>query len=491
MPAAVPSSAPAPAPLVDQLGLEHGHAAVVGLQWGDEGKGQITDLICPGFGLVARYNGGNNAGHSVYPGGRDVADGVGRGENEKFALHLLPSGILNPKTLNVIGNGVVVDPSPDTGLLSEIDSLRERGVHIGDNLRVSDRAHVVLPYHRQQDRLMELSRAAERGDGERIGTTGRGIGPCYADKALRTTAIRVGDLLRPDLLRDKLRHIVVIKNAMLGALARTCGETLHTFDADALAAEYLEYGNRLREHIADTRHLLYEASQAGQRILFEGANAALLDIDHGTYPFVTSSNCSSLGIGTGTGLPGLPEHVIGVAKLYTSRVGGGPHPTELDDAVGEHIREVGNEFGTTTGRPRRCGWIDLAALRYSTQLNGCTALACTGLSVLRGLDTLRVCTGYTLDNEPLPGFPPDAHTLAAAEPVFHDLPGFDEPTSDAVDYHDLPAAAREYLDYVEQYVNVPIRLVCVGPRRDQVLVRATALTPGRQDAKTPREERDG
>ncbi len=471
MPAAVPDAAPPAAPLIDRLNMDTGHAAVVGLQWGDEGKGQITDLMCPGFDIVARYNGGNNAGHSVYPGGRDVADGVGQGSNEKFALHLLPSGILNPHTLNVIANGVVVDPSDQTGLLSEIQGLTARGVHIGENLRISDRAHVVLPYHREQDRLMELALANRAGEGEPIGTTGRGIGPCYADKALRTTAIRVGDLLRPDPLRDKLEHIVAVKNATLGALADALGQPRVTFDAASLALEYVQYGEQLRGYITDTRLLLYEADHAARRILFEGANAALLDIDHGTYPFVTSSNCSSLGISTGTGLATRPEHILGVAKLYTSRVGGGPHPTELDNATGDRIREAGNEFGTTTGRPRRCGWIDLAALRYSTQLNACTAVACTGLSVLAGLDTLRMCVGYSLQGQVLPAFPPDAHTLAAATPLYEELPGFDQPTDDAMDYRDLPPQATAYLDRIEAFVGVPIRLVCVGPRRDQVLIR--------------------
>lgn len=446
--------------VLDRIGLRDGHAAVVGLQWGDEGKGQIVDLLTGSFDAVVRYNGGNNAGHSVHIG------------DQKFALHLIPSGILYPDKTNVIGNGVVLDPSPVTGILREIASLRERSIAIGDNLRISDRAHVVLPYHKLEDTLRDQALGAARGEANKIGTTGRGIGPCYADKALRSTAIRVGELLDIDRLREKLAHIVTVKNAMLAALASLCDQPFEPFDAQKLAEEHANYGEQLRQHICDTRELLDSAIRDGKRVLFEGANAALLDVDHGTYPFVTSSTCSSLGIGAGTGIPGGDGRaIVGVIKCYTSRVGGGPHPTELHDATGDRIRTAGHEFGTTTGRPRRCGWLDLAAARYSARLNGCSAIVCTGLSVLSGLKTLQVCVGYEHRGKRLAGFPPDAEVLAEATPIYEQLPGFAEPIGEVRRYEDLPAAAKGYIARVEQFVGVPVRLVCVGRRRDQILVR--------------------
>lgn len=449
-----------PAETLTRLGLKTGHSAVVGLQFGDEGKGQIVDVIAPCFDLVARYNGGNNAGHSVHIG------------DQKFALHLVPSGIMYPGRVNVVGNGVVVDPS---GILGEIDGLRQRGVAIsGDNLRISDRAHVVLPYHKVQDKLYDLALGKASGDDKKIGTTGRGIGPCYADKALRSTAIRMGELRQADHLREKLRHIVQIKNLMLSALAQQCGEAFTPFDANALADEFAGHGQRLCEHICDTTRLLHGAIADGKRVLFEGANANLLDVDHGTYPFVTSSNCSSLGIYPGSGVPGgTLTNVIGILKLYTSRVGGGPFPTELHGAVADRIREVGREFGTTTGRPRRCGWLDLVATRYAVSLSGITALACTGLSVLAGLDTLKVCTGYRQggNGKQTDAFLADADELAAVEPVYREFPGFAGPIDHCRSFRDLPAEARHYIEFIEQQVSVPIRMICVGRRRDQILVR--------------------
>jgi adenylosuccinate synthase len=445
------------------------HAGVVGLQWGDEGKGQIVHLLAEQADIVVRYNGGNNAGHSVQAG------------EERFALHLIPSGILQPNTLNVIGNGVVVDPSRQSGILGEIDRLRGRGVAVGANLRISDRAHVVLPYHREEDRLREaLTGGGNDQEAVRLGTTGRGIGPCYADRAFRSTAIRMHDLLLPEALERKLRFIVEIKNLLLAPLAARCGLAFRPWDAAALAAEYAEYGRLLKPHICDTRQLLMDAHKSGKRILFEGANATLLDIDYGTYPFVTSSTCTALGMAAGTGVAlGSDVSVIGVFKGYTSRVGQGPYPTELSGAEAEHVRQLGNEFGTTTGRPRRCGWLDLVALRYSVQLNGCEALACTGLGVLAALPRIRVAVAYQLDGQRLETVPPDAAVLSRVTPVYQELPPFPAPLTSARQYADLPVEVDQYLRIVEEFVGVPVRYVCVGRRRDQVLVRDEKRAPGR------------
>ncbi len=431
------------------------HAAVTGLQWGDEGKGQIVDLLTERFDVVVRYNGGNNAGHTVWVG------------DERYALHLLPSGILYGDKINVIGNGVVVDPA---GLLGEIDGLAERGVCIKDNLRISDRAHLVMPYHKQADALLEAAVGRGRGDAKKIGTTGRGIGPTYADKMLRTLALRTTDLLKPDRFRDKLRHIVKVRNATLGALADVADQPFQPWDADRMAEMYLEYGERLKPYICDTATLLHHSMAAGKQLLFEGANACLLDVDHGTYPYVTSSNCASVGIYPGAGVPGgTVRRVVGVAKLYTSRVGAGPFPTEQDNDTGQAIRDRGNEYGTTTGRPRRCGWIDLFALKYTMRLSGVTELACTGLSVLSGLDELQLCTGYRHNGVELDGYPADAMVLDEVEPIYRTVAGFTEDISGIERYEDLPSAARDYVGTIEQYLGVPARMVCVGRKRSQIL----------------------
>ncbi len=437
-----------------------GHSAVVGCQFGDEGKGQIVDMLARRFDYIVRYNGGANAGHSVTivsPGGKE----------EKFALHLLPSGILYSDKTNVVGNGVVLDPAK---ILEEIDGLRQRGVMVGDNLRISTRTHVVFPYHKTQDQLMDRALGMARGDDAKIGTTGRGIGPCYADKALRSTAIRVVDLLDAAHLRSRLAHIVKVKNPMLAALAAQCGESFTPFDAEKLADEYLGYTERLRPHITDTTRLLHDAVAAGKKILFEGANATLLDVDHGTYPFVTSSSCSSSGVFTGTGLPGSTlKNVVGIVKLYTSRVGGGPFPTELSGETADRIRKTGNEFGTTTGRPRRVGWLDLVATRYTTAISGVTAIASTGLAVLAGLPRIKACVGYRHQGRMLDAFPADAEVLAQVEPVYEEFEGFEQSISACTSFADLPAQARRYVECVEDFVRVPIKLVCVGRRRDQIL----------------------
>jgi adenylosuccinate synthase len=405
--------------------------------------------------VIVRYNGGANAGHTVV---------VGR---ERYALHLIPSGILYPDKTCVIANGTVVDPEK---LLEEIDSLRRRGVEVGDNLRVSSRAHLVLPYHKEQDAAYEEFLAARSGLGEAtaaIGTTRRGIGPAYADKVRRSTAVRVGDLLHPDRLRRRLELSCGLRAAEMTAL----GVHSEPPDPAAMAEWCLALGRRLAPFIEDTAYRLHDCVAAGRSILFEGANACLLDIDHGTYPFVTSSNCSSLGIPAGTGLPGrLVHRVVGIMKAYSTRVGAGPFPTELSDAIGERIRTRGREFGTTTGRPRRCGWLDLVAVRYAAMICGADALACTLLDVLSGLDELRICVAYRRpDGGIVDRFLPDAEDLEGLAPIYETLPGWQEEIEEAPDREGLPGNARRYLDRIEELVGCPIELIGVGPERNQTL----------------------
>ena len=443
-----PAPGPAPTPP---------HAAVVGLQWGDEGKGKIVDWLAEDFDVVVRYNGGANAGHSVVLG------------DARYALHLVPCGILRPATLNVIGNGVVVDP---VVLCEEIGGLTTRGVLVGDNLRISDRAHVVFPYHKLADGLMEAAMAAAAGEARKIGTTGRGIGPCYADKATRTTAIRMGDLYQPAALRAKLRLIATVKNAMLGALAEATGQPFERIDPDRLADEFLGYAERLRPHVADTASLLHGAMAAGRRILCEGGNGSLLDVDHGSYPYVTSSSTTSLGIYPGTGIPGgRVGRIVGIVKAYTTRVGSGPFPTEQPNELGQYLRERGREYGTTTGRPRRCGWLDLVAVRHTARLNGATELAMMHLDVLAGLDTLHVCTAYRHAGRVLDAFPASAAVLDEVVPVYETVPGFAEDVTACRRFDDLPAAARDYIALIEHIAGVPVSMVSVGPERGQTLVR--------------------
>ena len=446
-----------PSETLERLGLAEGHCAVVGLQWGDEGKGKVVDLLAREFDLVARYNGGANAGHSVQVG------------DKRYALHLIPSGILSRDAINVIGNGVVIDPAQ---LVKEISTLRADGLTIGDNLKISDRAHLVFEYHKKQDALYEQAIAQAMGEKGAIGTTGRGIGPCYADKALRSMAIRVGDLLNEKTLAEKLDRIVKVKNTVLGALAAQCGEAYEPFDAGPLLDDTLKLAQVLRPHICDTGHLLHESSKAGKRLLFEGANAALLDIDHGTYPYVTSSNCSSLGVHTGTSIPGHQvANVLGIVKAYQTRVGGGPMPTELFDAIGDRIREVGKEYGTTTGRPRRVGWLDLVALKYTARLSGATGIALMLLDVLAGLPELKVCTGYRYNGERLENFPADANVLDEVEPIYETVPGFEQSVEDCRSFDELPEHAKAYIRKIELFVGVPVVLASVGPARDQTVLR--------------------
>ena len=423
------------------------NTAVVGLQWGDEGKGKIVDILTAKHDVIVRYNGGANAGHTVVVG------------DERYALHLIPSGILYGDKLCVIGNGVVVDP---VQLIKEIDTLRDRNIEVGDNLKVSDRAHVVMPYHKEHDAALErkLSQVAGKGD-QSIGTTKRGIGPAYADKIHRATAIRMGDLLDHDVLLDKLKITCSIRCAELTAL----GVDTPPLDPLALAEEYAGYGKRLAPHIIDTVYELHDCVNAGKTILFEGANACLLDIDHGTFPFVTSSNCSTLGIHTGTGLPAkYVNDVVGIMKAYSTRVGAGPFPSEELEEIGEQIREKGNEYGTTTGRPRRCGWIDLVAVKYSAMICGTTSIACMLLDVLSGFEEIKLCVAYKLpDGTVSDRFIPDARKLVLAEPIFETMAGWAEEIDDITSPDQLPANAQAYLE-------LPISIISVGPKRSQTVI---------------------
>ena len=443
--------------MIRRLNLRPGHAAVVGLQWGDEGKGKVVDLLTAGFDVVARYNGGSNAGHTVVVG------------DKKYALHLIPSGILYPDKINILGNGVVVDPQQ---VVKEITGLREQGLKLDQNFVISERAHVVMPYHKLQDALQEA--AICKGDSQKqaIGTTGRGIGPCYAEKALRSTAIRMADLRDLESLKAKLSRILPIKNAMLSGLAEYADQPFEPSSVEQIMDWLEPLAEQLVPHLADTASLLHEQIDSGKRILFEGANATLLDIDHGTYPYVTSSNCSSLGVHPGTGVAGHHvTNVIGIVKAYQTRVGGGPMPTELFDDTAERIREVGREYGTTTGRPRRCGWLDLVALKYTATVSGATGLAIMLLDVLAGLPELKVCTKYKIDGELTTRFPADAEMLERAEPVYETLPGFPEDVADCTDYDQLPDAAKAYLSFIEENLGVPIVMVSVGPKRSQSMFR--------------------
>ncbi len=423
-----------------------GHTCVIGLQWGDEGKGKVVDLLVEHFDTVVRYAGGANAGHTVVTGG------------EKFALHQIPSGILRAGVTNVITGGTVIDPA---GLLGEIESLRGRGVEVGHNLRLSDRAHLVFPYHRAEDVLAE--RAAHGT--EKLGTTARGIGPCYADKATRRWGIRVCDLYRPEALRERLAAVTAYKSALFRAVF----ESRDVFDADAICEEYLAFAGQLRPFVCDTTILLSRLVADGRTILFEGAQGALLDVDHGTYPYVTSS--STIGYAAGAGVPAhCVRSVLGVVKAYSTRVGTGPFPTEQRGAVGDTIRERGGEYGTTTGRPRRCGWFDAVAAAYAVKLVGPTHLAVMHLDTLSGLDEIQVCVGYRSGGQITHEFPADAYTLEKAEPLYERLDGWQEDIGACRTLTDLPGGARRYLDFLAQRLGVPVRLVGVGPAREQTII---------------------
>jgi adenylosuccinate synthase len=422
---------------------------VVGLQWGDEAKGKIVDLLSEQHDFVVRYNGGANAGHTVVHQGKT------------FKLSLLPTGVLQPRVRSIIANGVVVYPPR---LLEEIDNLKKGGLTIGDNLQVSDHAHVIFPYHMEEERLNE------KGSDQEIGTTGRGIGPCYQDKVGRVRAVRVGELLHATHLRQRLRSITGRKNQLLRALSAEA----KTFDADALCEEYLGHAERMRPFIADTTKVLHQGLRSGKSILFEGAQGSLLDVDHGTYPYVTSSNSSPAGIWSGSGVPArYLTRVIGVIKAYTTRVGKGPFPTELDDGpegIGERIRRRGKEFGTVTGRPRRCGWFDAVAVRHTAALAGADELAVMLLDVLSEPKELQVCTAYELDGERIDDFPSDAFLLERCKPVYKTLPGWSADLSNARHLAQLPSSARAYIDELSELLSLPVSIVSVGPDREQTIL---------------------
>ncbi|HUU84002.1 MAG TPA: adenylosuccinate synthase [Phycisphaerae bacterium] len=428
---------------------QRAHTAVTGLCWGDEGKGKIVDLLSPRFDVVVRYNGGANAGHTVCTGG------------QTFALHLVPSGVLHWGVTGVIGPGVVLDP---VELLSEIDMLAGRGIDIGDNLRISARAHVVTDYHLLEDRLAEQA----AGDRDRIGTTARGIGPCYADKMRRNTAIRVCDLLDTRALADRVARIVELKRKTFQALYAQDGD----LNAEAVTARLTDCADRLRPFVCDTTAYLHHAIASGRRLLFEGANGMLLDVDHGTFPYVTSSSTGPWGISAGAGVPPQTvQHYVGVTKAYTTRVGGGPFPSELTNVIGDRIRERGREYGTTTGRPRRCGWFDAVAVRYAVQLGGITEIALMHLDTLSGFDRVGICTVYRSADQNTRELPPDAATLERVEPVIEMLPGWTGDLSGIQRFEDLPLPTARYIERIQELVGAPVNLASVGPDRLQTIVR--------------------
>jgi adenylosuccinate synthase len=421
---------------------------IVGLQWGDEGKGKTTDLLCGSVSHVVRYQGGDNAGHTIVLG------------DEVFKLHLVPSGVLHRHITPVIGPGVVINPRT---LLDEMATLRERGIDTG-RLRVSEAAHVIMPYHVALDGAREV--AAEHAA---IGTTRRGIGPAYGDRAMRT-GIRMGDLLEPEWLRLRLTAVLAEKNALL----RRAYDT-PPFDFETLYRQALGWGEHLRGHITDTTALLHAALADDRLILLEGAQGALLDLDHGTYPYVTSSSPIAGGACTGAGLGPLHiDQVIGVLKAYSTRVGAGPFPTELNGTIGDHLRERGREFGTTTGRPRRCGWLDMVPLRRAVAVNSVSAMMLNKIDILSGLEEIRVCVAYRIDGGLVYDWPQSLARLERAEPVYETLPGWRREIGDAREIDDLPAEARRLIDFIEEGARVPVALVSVGPERTQTLVNAPA-----------------
>jgi len=423
-----------------------GNTSVIGLQWGDEGKGKIVDLLTEHFDFAIRWNGGSNAGHSV-----KVAD-------KKYAFHLIPSAILRPTCTSVIANGVVIDPIK---LLEEIDALVGQGVRIEDNLRISCNANIVFPYHKLQDTLSETHMG-----GSKIGTTGRGIGPCYADKANRSTAIRLIDILDDARLKEKLPRVVSEKNAIFKALYNA-----EPIDWQPIFEQYRSCGEQLRPYVTDTTRLLHTALKAGKRLLFEGANAVLLDLDHGTFPFVTSSNCGT-GLSVGTGLPGKAVNsTIGIVKAYSTRVGSGPFPTEQNNPIGDRIRERGHEYGTTTGRPRRCGYLDAVALRYTAAISGTTAISLMLLDVLSTFDELKIATAYKIHDQTTDWFPSDALELAQAEPIYETLPGWPDDITAVTSFDQLPKNALAYIAAIEKHVGLPVRIASVGAARHQTLIR--------------------
>ncbi|MBI5639774.1 MAG: adenylosuccinate synthase [Nitrospirae bacterium] len=417
---------------------------VVGAQWGDEGKGKIVDFLTESADIVARYQGGHNAGHTVVI------------NNEKYVLHLIPSGILHKDTVCVIGNGVVVEPA---ALLEEMTGLQKRGIRVSENLLLGKSAHLIMPYH------LALDKASEKSKGKKcIGTTGRGIGPTYVDKMART-GIRVGDLLDPDIFREKvetnLKHINFLMKNLYHAPA---------FSAKKICQEYEEYGRRLKRHIADTDLIVNRAIAEGKNVLLEGAQGTLLDIDHGTYPYVTSSNSIAGGACTGLGIgPTKITGVIGVVKAYTTRVGSGPFPTEISDATGEQLRSRGGEFGATTGRPRRCGWLDVVILRHAAMINGLSGMAITKLDILDGLDTIKICTGYRYKGKLFETFPKEMEIIENCKPVYEEIRGWDTSTLGIKEFRKLPVQARAYIKRIEDLTGIKAHIISTGQKRDELI----------------------
>ena len=415
---------------------------IVGAQWGDEGKGKIVDVLTLKADLVARYQGGNNAGHTV------VID------NEKYVLHLIPSGILHKGTKCAIGNGVVIDPSE---LLGEMDKLKSRNIDIDNNLCISQNAHIIMPYHMAIEREQEKSK--------KLGTTGKGIGPSYTDKISRN-GIRAIDLLRPDLFREKLRANLSIFNYLLVNLYKA-----EPLSEDKIFDEYMGYAKKLGKFIIDVSLLINREIEAGKNILLEGAQGTLLDIDHGTYPYVTSSNTIAGGACTGAGIgPTKIDRILGIVKAYTTRVGEGPFPTELTDELGESIRQRGGEFGATTGRPRRCGWLDILGLRYSVSINGLTGIGLTKMDILDGLEKIKLCVGYKYDGKVYDTFTTDLDVLKRSEPVYEEMPGWKESTVGIKEFDRLPSNAKSYIKKIESLLKTPIQIISTGQKRDEIIV---------------------
>jgi adenylosuccinate synthase len=423
------------------------NTCVVGLHWGDEGKGKVVDILAEDSQVVVRYGGGSNAGHTVVIG------------DSRFALHLLPSGAIREGTLCVIANAVVVDPAV---LLGEIDGLAQRGISLAGRLFISENAHVVLDYHKREDQLREESLGKQK-----IGTTVRGIGPCYADKVGRSYAVRMGDFRDMDALAAKLRTIVEYKNKLFVALYGA-----EPMNADAIIESCKTYAQRLVPCTTDTTELLHTVIGEGKSVLFEGAQGSLLDLDHGTFPYVTSSNSSSLGLPAGCGVPAkMVNKYIGVTKAYTTRVGAGPFPTELENEIGQYIRDKGHEYGTTTGRPRRCGWFDAVAAAYSVRIGSVDSVALMHLDTLTGLKQLQLCRAYMIDGRETTFFPANIDRLAKARPVYETLPGWDDDLGDVTRFEDLPAAAQAYVRLMEKIVGRPVEMIGVGPKRSQTIMK--------------------
>ncbi|WP_044641400.1 adenylosuccinate synthase [Risungbinella massiliensis] len=416
---------------------------VVGTQWGDEGKGKITDYLAESAEVVARYQGGNNAGHTIVFGGT------------RYKLHMIPSGIFYQDKICVLGNGMVINPS---ALIEELDYLVGHGVKL-DNLRISDRAHLIMPYHLRLDQAEELSKGTSK-----IGTTGKGIGPAYMDKAARV-GIRVGDLLNPKRFAEKLKRNLEEKNRILEKIYQLDG-----FEFEEIYNSYLQSAERIRPYIMDTSVVLNDAVDEGKRVLFEGAQGVMLDIDQGTYPFVTSSNPVAGGVCIGSGVgPTKIHQVVGVAKAYTTRVGDGPFPTELHDEIGNQIREVGREYGTTTGRPRRVGWFDSVVVRHARRVSGITGLSLNSLDVLTGLETVKICTAYRCNGKIIDNYPSDLDLVGQCEPVYEELPGWSEDITKARSLEDLPLSTQHYIERITQLTGIPLAIFSVGPDRDQTI----------------------